>query len=287
MSERRQRAVDVREMRSGDHLCWAFSDDDEFLASLATYIRKGLALRERVACYVEPRRLDAVGKMIDRTFEFAAARGRGALVTGSTEDAYLPDGDFDADKRIEAYAAMVDEALGEGYTGLRVIGEVNDLVHERAGEAWSAYEVRADMMIARLPLTGVCAFDLRSAACGRADMLQAIHPSWAGAWGPEPAFYLHAAADGGLDLGGEVDIQSSPAVSYLTTETARDLPQPVLDVGALRFVDVSGMRALIAGARAIDRAHGRVQIRGANPLFTRMWDLLLSEPMPNAELVPA
>jgi hypothetical protein len=60
----------------------------------------------------------------------------------------------------ETFAGALTEALGEGYTGIRVAADNTSLVDtpERL-QAWLAWEDEADRFMAENPVTGLCAFD--------------------------------------------------------------------------------------------------------------------------------
>lgn len=262
--------------RPGDHVCWAYTDDVRYLDVLRRYITHGLDAGQRVACYVNPQVKDRCDEHIRSSVPGSdLAIERGALAVATFEEAYLDDGRFDPDVRIQGYEEAAHQAVRDGYTGLRVLGDATAMVNDPAvRSSWAAYELRADLLTARLPLIALCAYDLRWCDPDALSMLRAVHRTSFGSWSREPRFHIHAGPDGEIAFGGEIDLECSGTVAQIVSAAARDLGSPVLDVSGLRFIDVSGMRAVAAGARKLSSSTARVEIRGASPVFKRMWDLL-------------
>lgn len=78
-----------------------------------------------------------------------------------------------------------------------------------------------------------------------------------------------------LTLEGELDLSSAPmlrtCMSGLTEAGARHI---VIDVGGLRFVDASGIRAIAAEARRLRKTGGDVILRNPRPWTHRLFHLL-------------
>lgn len=199
----------------------------------------------------------------------------GQLELGTFEDAYLPDGRFDADARIAGFEQAALSALADGYEGVRVAGDTTGILSDpEALAAWPAYELRSDLLIARLPIIGVCSFDLRHCDPEPLATILSLHPEAAGAWPRGRGFALHASRSGGLSLAGEIDANSATTIEVAASGAATDVHVPRLDVGALRFIDVAGMRALVAAIRAVGRDGDPVELRGARRTVTKLWELL-------------
>lgn len=277
-------SADPSALRPGEHLCWAFDDDERFTSSLAAFVSAGLAARQRVACYLTDDRVDPFEASLRAAFpETEDAVRDGSLVLGGFTDAYLPEGEFDPDARIDDYAEMARDALEDGYDGLRVAGEATVMVNEFPDE-WTAYEIRADLLTARLNLVACCAFDVRVCELEALTLLRAVHAKAYGGPEGEPVFHVRAGRDGALTFAGEIDAGNSTIVQSAATRAAMDVESRTLDVGELRFADVSGVRAVAATAQAIG-GDGPVSIVGASPIFRRVWSLLGFDREVNAELV--
>ena len=65
-----------------------------------------------------------------------------------------------------------------------------------------------------------------------------------------------------IELDGELDIASAPALERLFRQVERDRwPTVVLDLRQLDFIDSSGIRALLTANDRIGRLGGRVAVR--------------------------
>lgn len=266
----------IGDARVGDHVCWTYDDDTRFWDAVVHYIADGLRDGQRVACYFPASIADDARVYLDGTeVAFAQAAAEGALIVGNTEDAYMPGGAFEPDLRITGYAAMADQAIADGFTALRVLGEATSLVDDAvASEAWPSYELRADLLTARMPMTALCAYDARRCDARALAVLRSVHGATFGARGCDGGFYVHADPSGVLCLGGEIDLACAGTIGDLVADAARDATEPVLDVSGVRFVDVAGLRAVVHGARALAGRDERARIRGASPALRRMWRLL-------------
>ena len=77
-----------------------------------------------------------------------------------------------------------------------------------------------------------------------------------------------------IELHGDLDLQSAPALSEQLEGLARD--QAVLVIVSLAnvtFLDSSGLRALVHGARVLEEAGGRLLVEGASGAVARVLEL--------------
>jgi anti-anti-sigma regulatory factor len=276
-------------LRPGDHVGQTYASEPERWQGLIPYVAEGVALGEKVV-YVAPgadaerfrhelRRADGdAGHDLDVEGLLAG----GQLAVEPAEGHYTAGRGFDPDSAIANWRDLVDQALGEGWPGLRVAGEVAWLFAQAgARERWAAYELRFDLLTAGMPLTGMCCYDLREPRLSTAELAHAVHPLWLGelpsSWDTsdgEARVRLHGTVDGGLSISGELDHASADEVGAILAGALDDLGEPLLDVSSLRFVDVAAMRAIFRAGEQLARRHGRVQVRGASSLFRRVWELL-------------
>jgi anti-anti-sigma factor len=94
---------------------------------------------------------------------------------------------------------------------------------------------------------------------------------------PLPPFEVacvHDGCDERLSLRGELDMLSAPVLSRELRAAARRRPQRiVLDLRALTFMDVSGLRAILDAARAGRREGRGVVIANPMPHIVRLLEL--------------
>ncbi|MEV4293194.1 STAS domain-containing protein [Microbispora rosea] len=79
-------------------------------------------------------------------------------------------------------------------------------------------------------------------------------------------------ADSSVILDGEVDLSNSAAVAKALAEARSERDEITVDMGALRFIDLAGLRALLAPASpAVDDA---VRLRNVPPHLRRLLEML-------------
>jgi anti-anti-sigma factor len=75
-------------------------------------------------------------------------------------------------------------------------------------------------------------------------------------------------------LSGELDIVSSRAFAEAMAELERSSPERVvIDIGALTFIDSSGINALVQAARVVEKRGGRAVVASPAPHVQRVFDI--------------
>jgi anti-anti-sigma factor len=82
-----------------------------------------------------------------------------------------------------------------------------------------------------------------------------------------------AATPGGhvVFLAGEIDLASAPALAETLVQFATG--DITVDFADVTFIDCSGVNALVAAQRHIERRQGRLFVQRANPMTRRIFDL--------------
>lgn len=262
----------VSDLIAHDHLCFVYDREAEARQSLLEYVVAGLARRERVHVHLEA---EAPGVTIEddlRAFGLPVDDlvAGGMLMVGSAAGAHLTGGDIDAGRLVDALAAATRSAVADGLSGLRVYVDTGFLL-DRPGAlaAWLGYELRVDMLAKQLPITAVCAYDIRGWTAGNLALAETVHTRRSRGRG---TFRMHAGRDGTLRLSGEIDVCAAEQVYRLLVRTAPSRPTPVLDVSGVSFVDVSGARSIGTACEAIAGRHGPTRLRAPTPLLRKIWE---------------
>ena len=256
-----------------DHLCFAYGEEAEVRQALLEYVVAGLARRERVCVFTMP---DAASASIGADLRHVgvpldALVDDGTLILGSAEQMYLADGVFDVDRRLAGYADAALAAVDDGFTGLRAYADCTFVLdHPQALAAWPGYELRADQLAGRFPITAMCGYDRHRWPADDLLLAESVH---ARRTCDPTAFRLHVGPDGTLRLAGEIDFFVAKQLHRLLVATAASRSTPVLDVSSVTFIDVSGARSLGTACEAVAGQHGPTTVRGATPLFRRIWEL--------------
>ncbi|HVE63442.1 MAG TPA: MEDS domain-containing protein [Mycobacteriales bacterium] len=277
-------AATVAGLAQHDHVCWSYSTDEEQAAVLQAYFAGGVLADERLF-YFGPehsvaRLLGGLESAGHRPTEMLAA---GSLVVGDAEAAYLPDGSFDAEERIEGFRGVAHQAVADGYTGIRVAGENAGVLNlPEVADHWYDYEVRVELLTAAEPILGMCCFDRRECHDDALRLLDAVHrvrldPDGSSV-GPRTSFTVHGRADGRLALSGEVDTFNAAQLRRLLARPAEHLDPMEIDVSRLDFVDLAGIRALESVANGRSASSGVLELQGATPFLRTVWDLVAQRP---------
>lgn len=232
----------ARGLRRHDHVGWSFDRAAAFRADAAQFLAEGLAAHERVM-YV-----GGADTVAPPGMEAAVARGQAEIT--SVAAMYSAGEPIEPERQVATFSAAADQAIADGWTGLRVAADVTSLV--RSGpqrEAWIRYEHLVDSLIAGRPITGLCGFDRRVLDRDVLAQVSCQHP----ALSPDSSefrFYPSPGARTGVTLAGEIDPDNRHAL-VAVLRAARPRPADgriTIDATALTFVDHHSLALLAAYA---------------------------------------
>lgn len=225
----------VQHLGVHDHAGWVFRDPAEFRVDAARYLADGLSAGHRVM-YVpgEP----SVGLPELAGLDAALATGQARIVPVGTM--YTANEPVEPQRQVAAFAEAADNALADGWSGLRVVADVTSLVRTpRQRAAWIEYEYLIDRCIAQLPLSGLCGFN-RGVLTDEDALTEVVcmHPALTpGA--SDFRLYGGQGAEVSIALAGEIDLGNR---HFFTNALRRARPGPVgdvlvVDAVQLAFVD--------------------------------------------------
>lgn len=252
------------------HACWAFDQTQEFSDASVEYLTDGLRAGQRLAfvgdepAAEQRERLAAlgdVGAMIDK----------GSLQLFQLSDLYRVGEPLDAEVQLATYAAATDDALADGYAGLRVAAQVSQLVAEPATrDAHVRWETVADRFMSVRPMSALCGYRRSEAPEPLLADLAAVHPT-SNLPAAEVPFHLFA-NDGELVLSGEVDLFSAEDLSRVLELACHPGDRVSLDLGTLGFIDHHGIEVLATHAHRL--ATGGCSVHHTPPVVERLCELL-------------
>jgi hypothetical protein len=240
------------------HVCWTFEESQTFQVRAREFLAAGVAAGERV--WFVGSAPPAIPAELARSVEFKPVA-----------DAYGETAVIDAPAQVQAYRQATDEALAEGYTGLRVLADGTSLVRTAEQlEAFTRYEHLVDRYMLTAPFSAACAYDRRVLGGRAIDELACMHP----ASDAEVLFRLCACApgQGSATLAGEID-DSDRDLFARALERAELEPVDgafVLGAERLTFVD---HRALLHLERYACGRDATVVLRTSLPSVARLIDL--------------
>jgi MEDS: MEthanogen/methylotroph, DcmR Sensory domain len=254
-----------------DHVVWYGEDESDLYALASNALAAGAHRREKlmfVAEQPDPDRLHDVG-------DLEQLLDSGQLELAEIDAVYGTSGRFSASSQLATFEAVLADALGEGYTGIRVVADNTRLA--RGGEEdfrrWLAWEQVTDRFQSSSNVTGVCYFDRSALSEQRQADLASIHPVRS-AGSVEPPFSFFASGDA-VSATGTLDTWSADRFQRILETTPADEPL-VVDLAHAEFVDHRALLALNAAASA----RRPVRIRRARRIVREL-PALLALPTPH------
>jgi anti-anti-sigma factor len=256
------------------HACWGFDDVADQQTAAAAFLAEGAELGQRLMFVGGPE----AEAMVRETDPMKSCVRSGTLQVAPF-DAIYPGGRRMANAdQLAMYAGATDQALADGFTGLRVLAEVTDLASpDGAWQDQVGWESYADRYMATQPLAALCCFDRQRLPVEAMGALACAHPVADRRLQPLASFRVYAQPDA-VALAGEVD-----ALSYTRLDDILELTIPdaegevVLDLQGLGFIDHSGVLAVAEHRRRMHERGARLTLRGESPLFRRLSNLLEAE----------
>ncbi|HEX4965691.1 MAG TPA: MEDS domain-containing protein [Thermoanaerobaculia bacterium] len=165
----------VVRLRPGDHLCLIYHSAAEQTAALVSFFKAGLAAQER--CLFVGHGTSA--RRLERALEGAGVavgeeRERGSLVVLTRREDWLPGGRFDPGAMMDVLRQAEQQALDDGYTGLRASWNMSWVLDYVPGaERLLEYEAHLNRFLAGSRTCVLCRYGRESVS---ADCLQnALH----------------------------------------------------------------------------------------------------------------
>ena len=151
------------DLAPGDHLCCIYETEEEHRAVLTPFLRQGLERGEKVVYIVDARTAETVlGYLRDDGLAPEPYLERGQLTILTRDDAYMREGVFDPDGMIALLRTETEQALAEGYSALRITGEMTWALRGLPGsERLIEYEARLNEFFPGSRCLAICQYDRR------------------------------------------------------------------------------------------------------------------------------
>jgi signal transduction histidine kinase len=121
-------------LKQGDHVCLIYKNITEQMAAAVPFIRQGLARGERCVYIAADHAVEEVVQALAAAgVDVGQERQRGALRLLTKADAYLRSGEFDSQAMIDFLRQVENEALADGFSGVRIAGEMTWVLGPKGG----------------------------------------------------------------------------------------------------------------------------------------------------------
>jgi hypothetical protein len=165
------------ELRRAGHVCLPFETETEKQEAVLAFIHEGLTSGARCVFTGTPEEFAKLNESLEELGICSKRAGaRGALVFRTVAEAYLTGGEFDPTALIARTEEQIEDALRDGFTGLRRTGELHE---EPTDELWRKtiwYESRINEHFGRRPFAALCRYSRAVISPERVCDLLRAHP---------------------------------------------------------------------------------------------------------------
>ncbi|GAA1404195.1 MEDS domain-containing protein [Catellatospora coxensis] len=248
-------AVTVDEINPGDHACLTFTDPDERLDLVAEFVADGLHRGQRLICFTDALTPDELAEELAmREVAAAAAIGRGQLTLYTSQDAPAVNGGATAERMVALIAQERHQAARRGIPGLRVSADMCWAGRPSAVDQLVAFEQQAASLFTDGRLTAICQYDRETFdSVTLAFATDAHHKTVAAlAYHDTPLLRIcRQHRPPGVRVAGEMDYTHLQPLQQALTEALRLDDNIHLNLGKLRFIDVTAATAIVKAAATL------------------------------------
>lgn len=154
----------LQHMRPGDHYCGIFKTDAEQRRLAIDFVRLGVERNDKMLYLVNLQTaVQLKSTLAAADIDADALIAKGQLVILTAKETYLKDGVFDPVRMIEVLKHETAQAIREGYSALRVTGEMTwALAGDPGSERLIEYEALLNRFYAQTPeCYAICQYDQR------------------------------------------------------------------------------------------------------------------------------
>jgi PAS domain S-box-containing protein len=168
----------LAELRRGDHLCSISENRDEPLAMMATLVQQGLAAGDRCLYLADdPMVNDLFAALAGVGVDVSSEIRRRALVLPDVRDLRLGARAFDPESILDFLHHAVDQALADGFSGLRFAAEMPWVLGSQVEtDQLFDYEIRLNRFLAISPAMAICRYDRRGLPPALVEVVLRTHP---------------------------------------------------------------------------------------------------------------
>jgi anti-anti-sigma regulatory factor len=248
------------ELAGGDHACLVYDDERRRDEAMRSFLLAGLERGERVV-YVPERDPDGIAAELEPT-----ARPE-QLTIMAAHETYVADGAFAPQRALETLRSAAEASRAAGFPALRAAGGPPATVTANGqSHALPDYERSVDEIVAAHGIAAVCAYDTRTTDPRALLGVVAAHPIVLYAVQPDPRLHAESPERQRLVLRGTLESATIGSVVPALADALAAGEDVELDLRAVDFVDLSGVRLLVEAAGLLDRG-GRHLVVTATPAW--------------------
>jgi MEDS: MEthanogen/methylotroph, DcmR Sensory domain len=165
------------DVRHSSHVCLPFETNDEKHEATVAFIHEGLSRSARCMFIGTKDDFDELGRSLeDLGICTRRATARGALQYRTVEEVYLYGGIFDPPRALDHTDALIDAALVDGFSGLRLTAELTRIPAPGEWQKIVWYDAMVNERFARRPIALLCRYPRTMIPAERVRDVLRTHP---------------------------------------------------------------------------------------------------------------
>jgi anti-anti-sigma factor len=268
----------VDRLRRGDHACLVCETDDERWSTVSRFVERGLERGERTLYVASDHDEEHV---LARLGPRAPAAGELLVAPAEAAYGYADGNSFDHVTRVSAWEAQVQDALDDGFSGLRVVADMAWLHEvELALADLVDYEHRCTALCNKAPAVALCVYDKRRFDDHTLARAVYSHETCLGREAGARAIFesammrISTTGPGVLRLSGEVDVSNAAVLAGALKSASNGQEALLVDVSRLEFIDVAGVRTIHSASEALIGRGGEMVLLSPRPAVRKTIALL-------------
>mgnify|MGYP006285737393 CR=1 FL=1 len=151
----------INNLQPHDHLCLIYESKDEQFEAVIPYIHEGLKQGEKCLYIADENTVKNVQIAMNKTgVDVESHQKSGALSIVTSQESYLKEGSFDPDRMIQFLKNLTKEAKNEGYSALRITGEMTwVLAGNPSSDRVMEYEAKLNYFIKKNDCLAICQYN--------------------------------------------------------------------------------------------------------------------------------
>lgn len=276
MAERQVRELSLLDpLEGGDHVAWVTHDPREFEWMAAKQLSHSGSAGEKLFLVASGHRSQGAALMADD------------VTVWNPVQSFQQGGPLPTELLLSKVQEQDERARGEGFRGIRVVADMDWLLDVPTDFAQVVdFEQRLDRLVADTGARVICVYRPESFVEVELAEVMSVHPhSRHPRVQPRPqpdALRIWSAGGGRWRMSGDVGLGHTAAFSARLASAAGASRRFTLDMRAVRFIDVAGLRAI--ACCSIDH-QAKIVVEGLGPAMRRCWDLSgFGSSAPNVEV---
>ena len=163
-------------LQARGHICAFFHSKEEEYQVLLPFVKQGFECGNRNVHVVETAQRHAhVRRLESAGIDVTSAEQQGQFELLSTDELYLPDGSFDAQRVIDFVQQILEDGKRQGFASTRLVGHVNG-ESRPDDDTLIEYEARLNYVLHAYQDPVVCVYDLAAASGAFIVDIMRTHP---------------------------------------------------------------------------------------------------------------